>query len=80
MKKRVLSLLLCFVLAAGLLSVCAPPAQAGTIAGAFEDFIKQPDHTVFVALPPSSNIMLNITVKLRRWCGVYPRHRPTCEQ
>ena len=42
MKKRVLSLL-CFVLAAGLLSVCAPPAQAGTIAGAFEDFIKQPD-------------------------------------
>ena len=33
MKKRVLSLLLCFVLAAGLLSVCAPPAQAGTIAG-----------------------------------------------
>ena len=32
MKKRVLSLLLCFVLAAGLLSVCAPPAQAGTIA------------------------------------------------
>ena len=43
MKKRVLSLLLCFVLAAGLLSVCAPPAQAGTIAGAFEDFIKQPD-------------------------------------
>ena len=43
MKKRVLSLLLCFVLAAGLLSVCAPPAQAGTIAGVFEDFIKQPD-------------------------------------
>ena len=43
MKKRVLSLLLCFALAAGLLSVCAPPAQAGTIAGAFEDFIKQPD-------------------------------------
>lgn len=43
MKKRVLSLLLCFVLAAGLLSVCAPPAQAGTIADAFEDFIKQPD-------------------------------------
>ena len=43
MKKRVLSLLLCLVLAAGLLSVCAPPAQAGTIAGAFEDFIKQPD-------------------------------------
>ena len=42
MKKRVLSLLLCFVLAAGLLSVCAPPAQAGTIAGAFEQFIKQP--------------------------------------
>lgn len=37
-----LSLLLCFVLAAGLLSVCAPPAQAGTIAGAFEQFIKQP--------------------------------------
>ena len=35
MKKRVLSLLLCFVLAAGLLSVCAPPAQAGTVAGAF---------------------------------------------
>lgn len=43
MKKRVLSLLLCLVLAAGLLSVCAPPAQAGTIAGAFEDFIEQPD-------------------------------------
>lgn len=43
MKKRVLSLLLCFVLAAGLLSVCAPPAQAGTIADAFEDFIEQPD-------------------------------------
>ena len=42
MKKRVLSLLLCFVLAAGLLSVCAPPAQAGTIAGAFEQFIKKP--------------------------------------
>lgn len=42
MKKRVLSLLLCFVLAAGLLSVCAPPAQAGTIADAFEMFIKQP--------------------------------------
>ena len=42
MKKRVLSLLLCLVLAAGLLSVCAPPAQAGTIAGAFEQFIKQP--------------------------------------
>lgn len=42
MKKRVLSLLLCFVLAAGLLSVCAPPAQAGTIADAFEQFIKQP--------------------------------------
>lgn len=41
-KKRVLSLLLCFVLAAGLLSVCAPPAQAGTIADAFELFIKQP--------------------------------------
>lgn len=37
-----LSLLLCFVLAAGLLSVCAPPAQAGTIADAFELFIKQP--------------------------------------
>ena len=35
-------LLLCFVLAAGLLSVCAPPAQAGTIADAFELFIKQP--------------------------------------
>ena len=43
MKKRVLSLLLCFVLAAGLLSVCAPPAQAGTIAGVVDDFIKQPD-------------------------------------
>ena len=42
MKKRVLSLLLCFVLAAGLLSVCAPLAQAGTIADAFELFIKQP--------------------------------------
>ena len=42
MKKRVLSLLLCFVLAAGLLSVCAPPAQAGTIAGAFEQFIQKP--------------------------------------
>lgn len=42
MKKRVLLLLLCFVLAAGLLSVCAPPAQAGTIADAFELFIKQP--------------------------------------
>lgn len=42
MKKRVLSLLLCFVLAAGLLSVCAPPTQAGTIADAFELFIKQP--------------------------------------
>lgn len=42
MKKRVLSLLLCFVLVAGLLSVCAPPAQAGTIADAFELFIKQP--------------------------------------
>lgn len=42
MKKRMLSLLLCFALAAGLLSVCAPPAQAGTIAGAFEQFIKQP--------------------------------------
>ena len=42
MKKRVLSLLLCFVLAAGLLSVCAPPAQAGTIAGAFEQFIEKP--------------------------------------
>ena len=42
MKKRVLSLLLCFMLAAGLLSVCAPPAQAGTIADAFELFIKQP--------------------------------------
>ena len=43
MKKRVLSLLLCFVLAAGLLSVCAPPAQAGTIAGVVEQFLKQPD-------------------------------------
>ena len=43
MKKRVLSLLLCFVLAAGLLSVCAPPAQAGTIADVVEQFIKQPD-------------------------------------
>ena len=42
MKKRVLSLLLCFVLAAGLLSVCAPSAQAGTIADAFELFIQQP--------------------------------------
>ncbi len=42
MKKRVLSLLLCFVLAAGLLSVCAPPAQAGTIADAFEQFIEKP--------------------------------------
>lgn len=42
MKKRVLSLLLCFLLAAGLLSVCAPPARAGTIADAFELFIKQP--------------------------------------
>lgn len=42
MKKRVLSLLLCFVLAAGLLSVCAPPAQAGTIADAFEQFIQKP--------------------------------------
>ena len=42
MKKRVLSLLLCLVLAAGLLSVCAPPAQAGTIADAFEQFITQP--------------------------------------
>ena len=42
MKKRVLSLLLCFVLAAGLLSVCAPPAQAGTISDAFEQFIKKP--------------------------------------
>ena len=30
------------MLAAGLLSVCAPPAQAGTIADAFELFIKQP--------------------------------------
>ena len=48
MKKRVLSLLLCFVLAAGLLSVCAPPAQAGTIAGAFEDFIKQPDQSFLI--------------------------------
>ena len=43
MKKRVLSLLLCFVLAAGLLSVCAPPAQAGTIAGMVDQFLKQPD-------------------------------------
>ena len=43
MKKRVLSLLLCFVLAAGLLSVCAPPAQAGTIAGVVEQFLEQPD-------------------------------------
>ena len=43
MKKRVLSLLLCFVLAAGLLSVCAPPAQAGTIAGVVERFLNQPD-------------------------------------
>ena len=43
MKKRVLSLLMCFVLAAGLLSVCAPPAQAGTIAGVVERFLKQPD-------------------------------------
>lgn len=43
MKKRVLSLLLCLVLAAGLLSVCAPPAQAGTIAGVVEQFLKQPD-------------------------------------
>ena len=43
MKKRVLSLLLCFVLAAGLLSVCAPPAQAGTIADVVEQFLKQPD-------------------------------------
>lgn len=43
MKKRVLSLLLCFVLAAGLLSVCAPPAQAGTIAGVVDQFLKQPD-------------------------------------
>ncbi len=43
MKKRVLSLLLCFVLAAGLLSVCAPPVQAGTIAGVVEQFLKQPD-------------------------------------
>lgn len=42
MKKRVLSLLLCFVLAAGLLSVCAPPAQAGTIAGVVDQFLKQP--------------------------------------
>ncbi|MCI7321079.1 MAG: leucine-rich repeat protein [Clostridiales bacterium] len=42
MKKRVLSLLLCFVLAAGLLSVCDPPAQAGTIADAFEQFIEKP--------------------------------------
>ena len=38
-----LSLLLCFVLAAGLLSVCAPPAQAGTIAGVVEQFLNQPD-------------------------------------
>ena len=43
MKKRVLSLLLCFVLAAGLLSVCALPAQAGTIAGVVEQFLNQPD-------------------------------------
>ncbi len=43
MKKRVLSLLLCLVLAAGLLSVCAPPAQAGTIADVVEQFLKQPD-------------------------------------
>ena len=43
MKKRVLSLLLCFVLAAGLLSVCAPQAQAGTIAGVVEQFLNQPD-------------------------------------
>ena len=43
MKKRVLSLLLCFVLAAGLLSVCAPPAQAGTIADVVEQFLNQPD-------------------------------------
>ena len=43
MKKRVLSLLLCFVLAAGLLSVCAPPVQAGTIAGVVEQFLNQPD-------------------------------------
>lgn len=43
MKKRVLSLLLCFVLVAGLLSVCAPPAQAGTIAGVVDQFLKQPD-------------------------------------
>ncbi len=43
MKKRVLSLLLCLVLAAGLLSVCAPPAQAGTIANAVDQFLKQPD-------------------------------------
>lgn len=43
MKKRVLSLLLCFVLAAGLLSVCAPPAQAGTIADVVDQFLKQPD-------------------------------------
>ena len=42
MKKRVLSLLLCLVLTAGLLSVCAPSAQAGTIADAFEQFITQP--------------------------------------
>ena len=37
MKKRVLSLLLCFVLAAGLLSVCAPPAHH------FEALEKQQD-------------------------------------
>lgn len=43
MKKRVLSLLLCFVLVAGLLSVCAPPAQAGTIADVVDQFLKQPD-------------------------------------
>ena len=43
MKKRVLSLLLCLVLAAGLLSVCAPPAQAGTIADVVDQFLKQPD-------------------------------------
>lgn len=43
MKKRVLSLLLCFVLAAGLLSVCAPSAQAGTIADVVDQFLKQPD-------------------------------------
>ena len=42
MNNRVWALRLCVVLAAGLLSVCAPPAQAGTIAGAFEQFIKQP--------------------------------------